>query len=197
MSLYLAYARDGALLGSGRPVIKRAERQQFADAAALLDQLVRMREDAAGEIAAARDAARADGFAEGRAAAQAMVEDALDALTVAIDGHVAAWRADVADAAFAAARAIVGDLGDEEALTRIVDRSLQRIGRDKPVTIEVAPEMADRLTARLGEGGGVTVRALDGFGPTDCRIATGDGQTIASLSVQFDALAARWGIARP
>jgi flagellar biosynthesis/type III secretory pathway protein FliH len=79
-------------------------------------------------------------------------------------------------------------------MRRVVDRTLARLDTETPVTIDVAPALAGDLRAHLAALTHVSITQNPDLGPTDCHIMTASGRIIASLSVQFDALAARWGL---
>lgn len=194
MSFHLAYASNCALLSSDRAVIKRRDRVTFSDALALLQETASLRDQARGEAASARDAARMEGLAEARDAAHDVLINGLAQVANAMEAHAEIRRADIAEAALAAARAIIGDLEDSDVTHRIIDRTIARLDGDKPMTVEVAPDMVDGLAPHLANLKHVTILANPEFGPTDCRILGASGQIVASLSVQFDALAARWGL---
>ncbi len=194
MSFHLAYASDTALLGSTKAVIKRNDRVAFGDALTLLRETTVLRDEARDEAARARDAARLEGLSEALNAAGETITNGLAEIARAVDSHAEMRRADIAEAAFAAARAIIGDFDDSDVMQRIIDRSIARLDGDKPMSVEVAPAMVERLAAHLASHKNVTIAANPEFGPTDCRILSPSGQIVASLSVQFDALAARWGL---
>ncbi len=194
MTFHLAYADDHVLLTSKRPVIKRRDTHAFDDALSLLQEATMIRDRARDAAETARAEARREGLAEARAAANDAVRTGLADITAAIEAHAEARRADIAEAAFAAARAIVGDLDDVDAMQRIVDRTIARLDTDMPVVVEVAAALAPALSAQIAKLANVSVTANADFAPTDCRISTATGRTVASLSVQFDALAARWGL---
>ncbi len=194
MSFHLAHADDHALLTSDRAVIKRRDRATFTDVLSLLRETTALRDRARDDAESARDIARREGLTEARLAAHETMATGLADLATAIDAHAETRRADIADAAFAAARAIIGELDETDVMQRIVDRTLARLDGDKPVTIEVAPALVAPLTEHTASLAHVTVSENADFGPTDCRIHAAQGQIVASLSVQFDALAARWGL---
>ena len=85
-------------------------------------------------------------------------------------------------------------MDETDVMQRIVDRTMARLDGDKPVTIEVAPALVKALAKHAVDLAHITVTENPDFGPTDCRILSARGQIVASLSVQFDALAARWGL---
>jgi flagellar biosynthesis/type III secretory pathway protein FliH len=194
MSFHLAHADGHTLLTSDRAVIKRRDRATFADALMLLHETTSLRDHARGSADEARDEARREGLAEARLAAQETLAGGLAEIAAAIEAHAETRRADIAEAAFAAARAIVGELDDDDVMQRIIDRTITRMGGDKPLTIEVAPSLAAALSKHLAEAKHITIAENVDFGSTDCRILSDSGQIVASLAVQFDALAARWGL---
>ncbi|MFA6118024.1 MAG: FliH/SctL family protein [Sphingomonas sp.] len=194
MTFHLIHADDRALLASGTAVIKRAQRVDFTDAVALLQASAAIRDRASSDAENARAAGRAEGLAEATAAAGEHIAEQLADFAAAIERHEEARRAAVAEAAHAAVRAIVGEIDDETLVPLMVERTLARLPGEGPVTISVAPDMADRLAPRLADFTHVTIIADSTLYSTDCQLRTSAGQVIASLSVQLDALARRWGI---
>jgi flagellar biosynthesis/type III secretory pathway protein FliH len=194
VTLYLVHADDHVLLTSDRPVIKRADRQPLESAVAAFQDAAALRTRTAAAAEAARREGYEAGLAEARRDAAALIVEGLADVAASIAQHAEARRADIADAAFAATRAIIGDLDSEDVVGRIVDRTLARLDGDAPVTIDVSPAMADPLTQRLAASPHVTIVADSTLGDTECRIRGAQGQIVASLAVQLDALAARWGI---
>jgi flagellar biosynthesis/type III secretory pathway protein FliH len=194
MTYHLVHSDRNTLLASDRTVIKRAERVDFADAVALLHAAAAIREQAQADASAARLAGHAEGLAEARAEADAHVAEQIAAFAEAVEQQEQARRADIAEAAHAAVRAIIGELDDETLLPRMVERTLARLPAEGPVSVSVAPAMAECLAARLGDLSHVAIVAEPALGPTDCVMRTSAGQVIASLSVQLDALAKRWGV---
>ncbi len=196
MNYHLVMAGEGRLLASRSAVIPASERVAFTDAVALLRAAQAIRARAEAEVARARDDARAEGLAEASAAVDALLADRIVAFAEAIDAHEAARRADIAAAALAALRAIVGTLEDERIVAGIVDQTLARLPEAAAVRLFVAPSLAAAIARRLERCEHVTVQADATLGQHDCVLRTAAGQVIASLSVQLDALARRWGVAR-
>lgn len=195
MTYHLVHAGPAGLLGSDRAVIRADERTAFTDAVALLAAAGEIRDEAAASADSARQAARAEGLAEADAAVRELLAGEIAGFADAIERHAEARRADVAEAAYAAVRAILGEIDDAALVTRMVERTLARLPSEAPVTFAVAPEMATALANRLAGHEHVTVVADETLGPTDCHARTAQGGVIASLSVQLDALARRWGVA--
>jgi flagellar biosynthesis/type III secretory pathway protein FliH len=194
MSFHLAYASESALLSSDQAVIKRRDRVAFGDALRLLQEATLLRNQAREQAANAQNTARAEGLAEARDSADEALTTGLADIARAIEAHAETRRADIAEAAFAAARAIIGELDESDVMQRIIDRTIARLDGDSLMTIEVAPVIVDGLAAHLVHFKHVTIVANPDFGPTDCRLLAPSGQIVASLSIQFDALAARWGL---
>lgn len=194
MSFHLVHADAATLLASDRPVVKRAERVDFTDAVDLLRAAAAIREQALAETEAARREGHRQGFEAARGQAEEHLADRIAAFAAAIDRYEDARRGDIAAAAHAAVRAIVGELDDADLVPRVVERTLARLSGEGPVTVLVAPGLADPVAARLDGLAHVTVAADPGLDALDCVVRTSAGQVIASLSVQLDALAKRWGL---
>jgi flagellar biosynthesis/type III secretory pathway protein FliH len=195
MSFHLAYADDGALLDSGRPIIKAYERTAFVEAIGVLTETKKLRDRAHVDAENARNEGRRAGLEEAKVEARQTIAVGLAEVATAIDTHAESRRADIAEAAFAAARAIVGELDNSDTMRRVVDRTLARLDTETPVTIDVAPALAADVRQHVAALVHVSVTENSDLGPTDCQVMTASGRIIASLSVQFDALAARWGLA--
>ncbi|WP_165356284.1 FliH/SctL family protein [Sphingosinicella sp. BN140058] len=195
MTFHLFHADKNSLLASDRAVIKRSDRKDFTDAAALLQAASAIRDEAVAATEAARREGHAQGLAEARDTIEAQLAEQIAGFAAALDGHEQARRSDIAEAAYAAVRAIVGEIADEELVPRMVERTLARLPAEGPVALFVAEALATKVSERLGTASHVVVSAEPGLGPTDCVVRTSAGQVIASLSVQLDSLAKRWGVA--
>lgn len=194
MSFHLVHADRTLFVASDRAVIKRAERIDFADAMDLLQAAKAIRERAQGEAETAREAGYRDGLETARTEADAHLAEQIAGFAAALDAHEQARRGDIAEAAYAAVRAIVGEMDDVEVLPRIVERTLAQLPGEGPVTVLVAPVLAERVAARIGALEHVAVEADPALGAQDCVVRTQAGQVIAGLSVQLDMLAKRWGL---
>jgi flagellar biosynthesis/type III secretory pathway protein FliH len=195
MTFHIIQTEGGRLVASDRAVIKRRDRHSFVGAMALLSEAQSIRAASIDAQEAARGQGLAQGLGEARDSAEALLADGLAELAQKIERDAIGRRAELADVAFAATRAMVGALGDERAMIGVVERTLGDFESGQPVTIAVAPAMEAQIRARVDGLEHVKVSADPALGATDCHFISGKGQTIASLSVQFDALAARWGLA--
>ncbi|MET3725825.1 FliH/SctL family protein [Sphingomonas trueperi] len=195
MTYHLVHADDAALLFSERAVIKRDERQSFADAVALLGAV---REAQARAVQAANDASE-EAYSAALGSAKAEIGDVLAReiarFSEAIDLQEQARRSEIADAALAAVHAVLGELDDATLVPALVARALDRLQPQGAVIVAVAPDMADKVAARLEALTEVTILPDPALGAHDCAIRTEQGQVIASLSVQLETLAKRWGVA--
>ncbi len=194
MSFALFLDKNTPAFGSGTSLIKAKDRQDFETVVALLSETRRLNESSKAEIATLHETAEARGYEEGLAKATAEFDSRLAELALQFDAFREERRDDIAAAAFAAVKAIIGDLDDERVIIGLVDASLSRRDSEAPVTIEVAPAMVESLQAHLADRTYVSVRANDAFGPYDCGLLTPQGRIVADLDVQLGALSDRWGV---
>jgi flagellar biosynthesis/type III secretory pathway protein FliH len=189
--------RTSPAFASDRVLIKAHERKDVETAATLLSEVRVLHRESQAEIETLQSSAAARGHAEGMAA----VTDAFDAqiagIIAAFDDFRKERRADIAAAAFAAVKAIIGATDDQTIVNGLVDASLARREGEAPVTIEVAPAVAERLKTHVADRSYVTVRSNETLGPADCVILSPQGRIVADLKVQLNALAERWGVTKP
>ncbi len=198
MTYHLIGAGTPSAIGATGSLIKASERAHFEQAADLLAQLTEARARLDDDIAERRAAAQAEGFAEGKAAVETHVGDALAALAEGVAAHEAQRRSEIADAAFAAVQAIIGAIPADIALSGIVAQTVARMDAqgEGALHIEVAPAMLDALAARLPAETAALLRSNPALGAQDCTVVTDKGSLVASLDVQLESLAQRWGVAR-
>lgn len=194
MTFHLVHSDDGALLASDRAVIKASEMAAFQEAVTLLQAAAAIRDRATAASEDSRRAGYAEGLAEARSGIAEHLAEQIADFAAALDQHEQLRRSDIAEAALAAVRAIVGELADEALVPRMVERTLARLPEGGPVKVMVAPALEAAVAARLGARTYVSLVPDAGLGPADCVIRTSAGQVIASLSVQLDTLAKRWGV---
>lgn len=195
MTYHLVHADDAALLFSERAVIKRDERQSFADAVALLGAVREAQARAVQTADAAREEAYAGALAEARAEIDNVLAGEIAQFAASIDAQAQARRNEIAEAALAAVRAVLGELDDAMLMPALVARALDRLQPQGAVIVAVAPDMAEKVAARLEALPEVSILPDPALGAQDCAIRTEQGQVIASLSVQLETLAKRWGVA--
>lgn len=195
MTYHLVHADDAALLFSERAVIKRDERQTFSDAVALLGAVREAQARAVQAADAARNEAYTAALAVARAEIDALLAGEIAQFAAAIDAQEQARRNEIAEAALAAVHAVLGELDDATLAPALVARALDRLQPQGAVIVAVAPDMAEKVAARLDTLTEVTILPDPALGAHDCAIRTEQGQVIASLSVQLETLAKRWGVA--
>lgn len=195
MTYHLVHADDAALLFSERTVIKRDERQSFSDAVALLGAV----REAQAKAVQAADIAREEAYSTALSGARTDIDDLLTReiaqFAAAIAAQEQARRSEIAEAALAAVHAVLGELDDATLVPALVARALDRLQPQGAVIVAVVPDMAEKVAARLAALTEVTILPDPALGAHDCAIRTEQGQVIASLSVQLDTLAKRWGVA--
>jgi flagellar biosynthesis/type III secretory pathway protein FliH len=194
MTYHLVQADDAALLFSERAVIKRDERQSFRDAVTLLGAVREAQARAIQAADAARDAAYGAALDGARAEIDDVLARQIAQFAAAIDLREQARRSEIAEAALAAVHAVLGELDDAALVPALVTRALDRLQPQGAVLVAVAPKMAEKVAARFAASTEVTILADPALGPRDCAIRTEQGQVIASLSVQLETLAKRWGV---
>jgi flagellar biosynthesis/type III secretory pathway protein FliH len=175
-------------------LVKAQDRAAFTEAVTLLEAVRHEKSRAAAEITAARDSAYQSGYQDGLTKAEAAIADAIATLTAEFEKFSEDRKADVANAAFAATKAIIDATPKDEALAGLVDASLARLDGEQPITLEVAPDMAEKLSSHVADKTHVKVKASDALGPLDCLIHNAQGRIVANASVQLAALAERWGV---
>lgn len=189
-----ALQAGGHVVTTSSALLKAADRQPFANALSLLDQAREVRDHAQAEVEEASANAAAEGVRRGLAAVEDRVTTAIADMVETIDAELASRRADIAAAALAAARAIIGGFDEAEVTARLATRALDRSDTDEEIVVAVAPAMAAAVRARIAARANVTVREDPHAAPLACVLHTGSGRIIAGLDLQLDALAARWGV---
>lgn len=184
MNAFLFHA-DGALLHIGKPLLKAADAEALTDAVAVLEAARRQAE------ARARAAER-EGFAAGESAGRAGFAAAIAALTLAEADYRAQQEAEVAHLALAALRHIAGSLADADVTAALARRAAQSVVGRGPVAISVAPGMVESVEAGLGPNATAAVTGDPALKPTQCRLTGPDGQIVADLATQLEAIEQRW-----
>lgn len=187
MNAYLLHA-DGALLPSGRRLLKAADAMVLTETMALL-------EAARSQAEARAQAAEREGFAAGEAAGRAEFAKAIATLAAAETEYQATREAEVARLALAALRHIAGAIADAEMTLALARRAAASLVGRGPIEITVAPDMVPHVGASLATtavGGEITVSGDPMLKATQCRIATPDGHVVADLETQLAAIEQRW-----
>ncbi len=194
MSYFLLSDGKAGIAGSSTPLIKKKDRQSFVDAIALLRQSRAMADSVNAQVETARNDAMHQGYADGAAAAEADLAAALQGLAESAERIEAHYAAQVAEAAYAATVAIIGDLEDSERVARLVSKAIAGQKDRTGLSVQVSPELQPGLAALLSESGSIPVVANASLGASECHVITANGRIIASLPVQLSVLRQRWGL---
>ena len=188
-------ARDLTLAIHG-PVIKRAawESLERADAALLLLDASRAKVER--ETAAAREAAVAEGHAEGRRAGLAELAGELQRVNETNRGLLASEDRRVVELALAIVARIAPRLDIGQLLPPLVDAAVAEIQTEQVVQIRVAPAGVaaveadlERLRADHPQITAFQVVADDALATTDCVLQSESGRIEAGLHEQLAAIA--------
>ncbi len=196
MSFTLFLDGETPAIAARSPVIKAQDRVQFTEIVALLEEARSLRAKAADDYQSAKDRAAEQGFSEGMQAAKSQIEATIAELTARFDAFSEERRNDVAQAAYAAVQAIIGDMPDTAKMQGLVNASLSRIDGEAPVTIEVHPDWQESISGHVSGLRHITVKANDAMVPLGLNILSGQGKIVADLDLQMGALATRWGVAQ-
>jgi flagellar biosynthesis/type III secretory pathway protein FliH len=192
MSRFALLSIGGAQkLISDSPLIKRSEREEYQSAADLLNAAAKIRDESETAAEVARSEAYADAAQDAAAEFTATLQTQLQNFATDLDSEKEARRTDIADAAFAAVKAILGDIDDTEMMRALVTKTLNNLENQNVLSVQLSPDMA-RVIGHLD---GISIIAEPTFGPYDCCVVTTDSRIVASLSVQLETLARRWGVA--
>jgi flagellar biosynthesis/type III secretory pathway protein FliH len=185
---------DGANLASNSQLIKACEVVDFVDAAALLREARRMAAEAEAADAEARRIGYDAGLAEGQAEAERLVAAEVGRFAEAVEAIRTDYAVQVAEAAYAATTAIIGELDDAEIVRRIVALQLARQDDNLAITLIVSPSVHAVLQVELDANSGIIISPDANMSPTDCHVINGQGRVIANLSLQLQVLRERWGL---
>jgi flagellar biosynthesis/type III secretory pathway protein FliH len=194
MTYHIFKANDQNVIGAATPIIKAAERSEFTNAVALLQAVTDLRNAADAEAQSRGEIAYQQGLARGYADAEAKVAKLIQDMAERFEEVCDQRRSDVADAALAATKAIIGALDNADVTKRLVTQALVRVDNGAPLVIEVAPAMASHIVEHVALLPHVKVEAVDALGPLDCIFQTNTGRVLAGLDLQITALGDRWGV---
>ncbi len=193
MSFFLINTGDQSLASKG-PLIKKQDRQNFINAVEMLLHASALKEKTEATFASEAERGYADGFKAGLQTVEAEFTIRLRELAAAIEANEASRREQIATVAFASAQAIVGAIDQTEAVRGIVDQVIKRSEIGQAATIHLNPEKYEALQQAGGFPASIELVANPDLGPTDCEIVTANGKIIASMELQFAALAKRWSV---
>lgn len=195
MTYHVFMAQDHMMIGTASPLIKSDERSEFTSAIALMDAVSALRNAAEAEAQTRHDEAYEVGLAKGYSEAQAQIAKLIEDMSERFEAVCAERRADIAEAALAATKSIIGKLDDVDVTKRLVSQALVRIDNNMPLTIEVAPTMSVHIAEHVAHLSHVRVEPVEGLAALDCVFQTQKGRILAGLDLQITALGERWGVA--
>jgi flagellar biosynthesis/type III secretory pathway protein FliH len=194
MTYHIFKAGDHTMIGADTAVIKASERSEFTSAIALLQAITDLRTASEAQAKGLSETGYQEGIARGYAEAQEQVAKLIGNMAERFEAVCEERRADVADAALAATKAIIGTLDDVDVAKRLVSQALARIDNGSALTIEVAPAMYAQIVKHVAHLSHVRVEAVEGLGSLDCVFQTKTGRILAGLDLQISALGDRWGV---
>jgi flagellar biosynthesis/type III secretory pathway protein FliH len=194
MTYHIFKAGNQTMIGVDMPLIKASERAEFMHAVELLRVITDICAAAEVERKERSEIGYQEGIARGYAEAQEHVTKLIEDIAARFEVICEERRADVADAAFAATKAIIGALDDVDVAKRLINQALARIDNGGALTIEVAPAMQSEIAAHISHLTHVKVEAVEGLGTLECIFQTKTGRILAGLNLQILALGDRWGV---
>ncbi len=196
MTYHLYGSPETIAIGAPTSLIKASQRQAFVDAVDLCVTLKAMQGDMNERIQAAEDQAKSDGFAAGQSAATDQMAQAIIAMQEQLTRFEAQVQEQIAGAAFAATQAIIGKLPADIVLSGIVNEAVSRLDlqNETIANIEISPSMLQHISSHLPQETTTKLIANAALSHHDCVIVTASGRLVASLDVQMESLAKRWGV---
>lgn len=195
MTYYIFKAGDQSLIGLDNPIIKAGERSDFISAITLLSEISSLHAAAETTIKEHYEIGYKEGMAKGYTDGQQQVAKLIQSIAERFEAICEERFGDIADAALAATKAIIGTFDDTELVKRLVIQALARIDNGGALTIEVAPAMQSKIAEHFAHLAHVKVKAVDELGALDCVFQTKTGKILAGLDLQISALSDRWGVA--
>lgn len=197
MTFLALHAGRQASLATDRLWLSADEVSACQDARALLQRLEHLVGRREAELAAARDAAVAEGRAEGRREALAQeaarLWDAWDAAARSARADVDTLREALVALSLQVVQRIAAELGPAAVVAAIAAQAARDLLPDSAAIVRVHPDVAAAVRERIGALPGVLeVRADATLGRCDCALDTVAGQRLAGLPVQLERLAAAW-----
>jgi flagellar biosynthesis/type III secretory pathway protein FliH len=197
MSFLVLHADRLATALTDDPLVPADDVGRVQDALSLLAEAGRLRVGAGDAIDAARENARAEGFAAGRAEGLAAAEGERQAELFRIalrDGELQRERQkDIARLALEVVRRIAGELDHGAMVAGLAERAAAQLAPDSVAVVRVAPTALDAVRTRLDGRAGLGVEADPMLGAQDCVIETALGRTHAGLDTQLAQIARVWG----
>ncbi len=197
MSFLLLHADRLTTALADDPLVPAADVGRVQDALALLAEAGDLRRGADEALAAAREVARAEGYASGREEGLAAAESERQAELFRIarrDGELQRERQkDIARLALEVVRRIAGELDTGIMVAGLAERAAAQLAPDAVAVVRVAPASAEAVRARLEGRTWLSVEADPALDGQDCVIETALGRTHAGLETQLAQIDRMWG----
>ncbi len=184
---------DRPVVTATNPLIKKHELYHFEDAVALLTAAEAARNQVDITAKAVREEGYAAAHAEASDAFASTLTEQLRSFSASLEQFEEQRRTDIANAAFAAVQMIIGEIPDTDIIRGLVNKTLERLGDQDIIAVHLAPATAHNMGALAKD---CQIIADPDLGPFDCHVLTAQSRIVASLSVQLDTLAGRWGVNR-
>jgi type III secretion protein L len=194
MSYFLLSTGPTHFVGVRSGLVKKQDRESFAEATLLLRRASEINDKAEKAVAAERRAGWAEGYAAGAAAAGGELKQALSSFSAAVSDIADAHSRSVVEAAYAATVAIIGQFDDSALVDRIVRQVIAQQKDIDGIHILVSPQVHAQLLASTNGEPVIPIVSDPDLGLTDCHVVTANGRIIASLPVQLAVLRERWGM---
>lgn len=196
MSFLVLHADRLATAMADDPLVPAAQVGQVQDALTLLAAAGDLRREAETTIQAAREAARAEGYAigheEGLAAAETERQAELFRIALRDSELQRERQKDIARLALEVVRRIAGELDQGAMVAGLAERAAAQLAPDSVAIVRVAPEAVEAVRARLEGRAGLNVEADAQLDAKDCVIETALGRTHAGLDTQLAQIERMW-----
>lgn len=138
----------------------------------------------------ALDAARRDGYAQGRAEGLQEAATLLAQTHVEVDAYLAGLEPALADLSLDIARRVLGECPTDEALYRITRAALVEFREGQSLTLQVPPALLDSVRQQLAEAGIVSLELVGdrSLAPGQARLSSAVASVELGVEAQLQAL---------
>jgi type III secretion protein L len=177
----------------GKIVLKAREAQAWIDGYAFIEQARQHASDVEKEARQTTAKAYAEGFAEGRRDGEAQAAELLSRTTQRIEEYLAGLDQSMAELCLKMVRRILGEFDDAELIARCVRQALVEYRHDMAVTVRVAPERVNEVSAQLAaderqDSPSCRVEGDAQLGPGQCLLVSPIAVVDVGLEAQLNAL---------
>jgi type III secretion protein L len=196
-------SRDDLPRGPGVRIVRAAQAGLWEDGHRFLAAAREASERMQREAHEDREASRALGYAEGRAAGAAEASRLVIETTAQVDRYLAGFERDLATLVIHVVRRVLGELDTGELVARAAASAIAELRRGKWLKIMVHPAAIERVRAMLSQPGGesaaapMTIVGDPALPPTACILASEFSIVDASIDTQIAAVAQALGIPDP